>query len=158
MTFLTQRGFSFGLTSGIITTLGLMVGLYSSTHSEMAILGGILTIAIADAFSDSLSMHISEEAQNNKTAKEIWRSTFLTFVAKFIFALIFIIPFLFFSIDYAVTINILYAFVIIISFNYLVAKKEKKKPLSIITEHLMITVLVIIATYFTGKFINGFFN
>ena len=41
-------GFSFGLTSGLITTLGLMVGLSSGTHSKLVVIGGILTIAIAD--------------------------------------------------------------------------------------------------------------
>jgi len=44
-----KTGVSFGLTSGIITTLGLMVGLHSGTQSRIAVVGGILTIAIADA-------------------------------------------------------------------------------------------------------------
>jgi len=44
-----ETGLSFGLTSGIITTLGLMVGLHSGTHSRLVVIGGILTIAIADA-------------------------------------------------------------------------------------------------------------
>ncbi len=34
-----KTGVSFGLTSGIITTLGLMVGLNSSTHSRIAVIG-----------------------------------------------------------------------------------------------------------------------
>ena len=41
-------GFSFGLTSGVITTLGLMVGLHAGTHSKSVVLGGLLTIAVAD--------------------------------------------------------------------------------------------------------------
>ena len=52
-------GFTFGVTSGIITTLGLIVGLHSGTHSKIIILGGIIVIAIADAFSDALGIHIS---------------------------------------------------------------------------------------------------
>ncbi len=52
-------GFSFGLASGIITTLGLIVGLHSGTHSKKVVIGGILTIAIADAFSDALGIHLS---------------------------------------------------------------------------------------------------
>ncbi|PIU42967.1 MAG: hypothetical protein COS98_00120, partial [Parcubacteria group bacterium CG07_land_8_20_14_0_80_35_11] len=71
-------GFSFGLTSGIITTLGLMVGLHSGTHSKIAVIGGILTIAIADAFSDALGIHISEESEEKHTEKEIWESTIST--------------------------------------------------------------------------------
>jgi hypothetical protein len=45
-----RTGISFGLTSAVITTLGLMVGLHSGTHSKIVVLAGILTIAIADAF------------------------------------------------------------------------------------------------------------
>jgi VIT1/CCC1 family predicted Fe2+/Mn2+ transporter len=73
-----RKGFSFGLTSGIITTLGLMVGLHSSTHSRIAVIGGILAIAIADAFSDAIGMHISEESERKHKPKEIWRATFST--------------------------------------------------------------------------------
>ena len=46
-------GISFGMTSGIITTLGLMVGLHSGTNSKLAVIGGLFTIAIADAFPDA---------------------------------------------------------------------------------------------------------
>jgi len=69
-----KMGFSFGLTSAIITTLGLMVGLHSGTHSKLVILGGIFTIAVADAFSDALGIHVSEESENKHSAKEIWVS------------------------------------------------------------------------------------
>ena len=44
-----RSGISFGLTSGVITTLGLMVGLQSGTQSRLAGVGGVRTIAIADA-------------------------------------------------------------------------------------------------------------
>ena len=75
-------GLHFGLTSGIITTLGLMVGLSSGTNSKLAVIGGILTIAIADSFSDALGIHISEESENIHSSKEIWISTFSTFISS----------------------------------------------------------------------------
>ena len=102
-----KTGFSFGLTSGIITTLGLMVGLHSGTHSELVIIGGILTIAIADAFSDALGIHVSEESENKHTPKEIWESTISTFLSKFVFALSFIVPFLLFQVSTAIIVNII---------------------------------------------------
>lgn len=66
-----NSGFSFGLTSGIITTLGLLIGL-SGTENKIIIITGILTIAIADAFSDALGVHISKESEkkNNKRNME----------------------------------------------------------------------------------------
>ncbi len=87
-----RKGFSFGLTSGIITTLGMIVGMHSGMHSAKVVLGGRLVIAIADAFSDALGIHISEESENKHTNKEIWESTFATFLSKLIFALTFITP------------------------------------------------------------------
>jgi len=79
-------GFSFGLASGIVTTLGLMVGLNSSTNSKLAVVGGILTIAIADALSDAMGIHVTEEVQNKYSEKEIWESTFTTFLFSLLLA------------------------------------------------------------------------
>jgi len=64
-------GLCFGLTSAVITTLGLIVGLHSFSGSKLVVIGGVLTIAIADAFSDALGIHVSEEAENTHTSKEI---------------------------------------------------------------------------------------
>ena len=63
-------GFSFGITSGIITTLGLMVGLHSSTDSKFVVIGGLFTIAIADAFAEAMGMHFATESQNRITKRE----------------------------------------------------------------------------------------
>ena len=82
-----KTGISFGLTSGVITTLGLMVGLNASTHSKAAVIGGILTIAVADAFSDALGIHVSQEAQKETSTKAVWESTLSTLVSKFAVAL-----------------------------------------------------------------------
>jgi hypothetical protein len=72
-----RKGVSFGLTSGVITTLGLIVGLHSGTHSKIAVISGILTIAIADAMSDALGMHISEESEQSILQKKYGNPHFL---------------------------------------------------------------------------------
>jgi len=58
----------------------------------MIVLGGIFTIAIADAFSDALGIHISKEFENAHSVKEIWGATISTFLAKFLFAMTFVVP------------------------------------------------------------------
>jgi hypothetical protein len=92
-----RTGISFGLTSAVITTLGLMVGLHSGTNSKIVGLAGILTIAVADAFSDALGIHFSEEADNTRTAQQVWGATLVTFLTKCVFALTFAVPVIFFS-------------------------------------------------------------
>ena len=64
-----KTGFSFGFTSAIITTLGLMVGLNAGTHSRLVVLGGILTIAIADAFSDALEYTFPKNQRTSTSPK-----------------------------------------------------------------------------------------
>ena len=150
-------GFSFGLTSGIITTLGLMIGLYSGTHSKLAVLGGILTIAIADAISDALGIHISEESENKHTAKEIWESTISTFFSKFIFASTFIIPVLLFELSTAIVVSVIWGLSLLSILSFSIAKKQKGKPWKAVAEHLIIAVVVIVVTYYVGDWIGATF-
>lgn len=151
-----KRGISFGATSGIITTLGLLIGLASSTASKLAVLGGIITIAIADAMSDALGIHISEEA-TNKSDKHVWSSTKYTFLTKFFLALTFTIPVLLFNLHQAMIISIVYGLIILTYISYVIARSIKKKPLPIIIEHLIITLIVIATTYFLGQLISMYF-
>jgi vacuolar iron transporter family protein len=148
-----KRGIGFGITSGIITTLGLMIGLYEATNSKLAILGGIITIAFADAFSDSFGIHISEEAAG-KNKKNVWQSAKSTFTAKFLTAIIFVIPIIFLELKMAIIINILAGFLILSIFTAKITKENKRKA---ILEHLLISSIVITITFFVGKSVNLLF-
>jgi vacuolar iron transporter family protein len=153
-----MKGFGFGLASGVITTLGLMVGLNSSTHSYKVVVGGILVIAIADAFSDALGIHISEEAENKHTTKEIWEATIGTFVSKFIFSAMFIIPVLFFSLKVAIIVSIVWGLFLIGLFSFYMARQQKTKHYEVIGEHLGIAILVIIITHYVGVWVSSLNN
>ena len=150
-------GLNFGLTSGVITTLGLMIGLNSGTHLKLAVLAGIFTIAIADAFSDALGIHISKEAENNSSSKEIWAATISTFLFKFIFALSFAVPVIFLNLKIAIIICILWGIILITFASYIIAKETNQKPLHVISEHLFISTIVIIIANYLGILINKIF-
>ena len=142
------------MTSGIITTLGLMVGLHSGTGSKLAVLGGILTIAIADAFSDALGIHIAEESENVHSTKEIWESTISTFFSKFIFALTFVIPIIAFKLSTAIVVSIIWGLSILAIVSYSIAKEQGEKPWKVVAEHLIIALVVIIITHYVGDWIS----
>jgi len=146
-------GFSFGLVSGIITTLGLIVGLHSSTHSRIFIIGGILVIAIADALSDAMGIHISEEAENKHSIDEIWESTISTFLSKFIFALTFLVPILVFELNTAIIVCIIWGMLLITIFSIYLARSQQKKVSHIVLEHLALAIVVIILTHYVGDWV-----
>lgn len=150
-------GLNFGIASAAITTLGLIVGLESATSSTMVVLGGILTIAIADAFSDALGIHISQESDNNDT-KQVWSATIITFLTKFLFALTFAVPFLLAPIQLAIIIDVIWGLLIVAALSFFIAKKDNKNPFWAIGEHLTIAIVVVFLTNWVGKLIAQFFK
>jgi VIT1/CCC1 family predicted Fe2+/Mn2+ transporter len=153
-----KTGIAFGITSGIITTLGIMIGLNSATSLKLAVIGGILTVAIADAFSDALGIHIAQESSKRNGKKEIWEATISTFLAKLIIALTFLIPIIIFNLPTAIKINLAWGILLIIIFNYQLAKSRKESPINVISEHLITTILVIAITHYIGKLIAIYFG
>lgn len=144
---------NFGAISGVITTLWLMIWLAFGSESKIIVIWWILTIAVADALSDALWIHISEESKKQKS-KDIWISTITTFFAKFIFAISFIIPLLFLSLHHAIFVSMIRWFLIVIFISYKIACSRKENPWHAIFEHLLIMILVIIVTYFIWIFVS----
>ena len=153
-----KTGLSFGLTSGIITTLGLMVGLQAGTNSKLAVIGGVLVIAIADAFSDALGIHVSEESKKNNSAKEIWQATIATFAFKFIFALTFVVPILIFNLSAAVIVSVLWGLLLLAAFSFYLAGQRKISAWKSIVEHLVIALAVIAITHYVGIWVGIMFK
>lgn len=146
-------GLSFGLTSGVITTLGLMVGLLAGTHSRLAVIGGILTIAVADALSDAAGIRASEESEGTHSLRELWASAAFTFLAKFVCALTFVIPVLLFQLSTAVTLSVVWGLVLLSVFSFYIARARGAKVWWVILEHTGVALLVVGVTYYLGSWI-----
>ena len=149
-----RKGLSFGLTSGVITTLGMVVGVNASTSSRLAVIAAIISIAIADAFSDAVAMHVSEESEGVHTRKDVWEATMATFLTKFAFAMTFVIPIWFLALDIAVLIDIIWGLLIMTVFNIFLARSQDERVLRVVFEHLTIAIVVVLITYTAGSFLS----
>ncbi len=149
-----QVGLLFGTTSGIITTLGLVVGLAAGTESRLAVIGGVLTIAVADAMSDALGIHISEEAEGVHTEREIWTATLATFFSKFLTAATFLVPVLLLDLQAAVWASAIWGAIVLSLMSYGVAKVQGARPWWVIGEHLLIAAVVVLATHYLGVWVH----
>jgi VIT1/CCC1 family predicted Fe2+/Mn2+ transporter len=151
-----RKGLGFGLNSGVITTLGMMVGLSASTQSRIAVIGGIIAIAIADAFSDAVGIHISEESENRHTEREIWESTLSTLASKFIVALTFVVPVVAFGLSLAIWVSVVWGLALVIMFSHYLATQQGVKSHKVVLEHVVIVIIVIIITHYVGKWVGAF--
>lgn len=153
-----MAGISFGFTSGVITTLGLILGLNASTSSRLAIMGGILTIAFADALSDALGIHVSQESQGVIKNRNLWIAASMTFLTKLLSALTFIVPFVFLSTPTAVGVSIIWGLVLITFFSIELSRQTNEKAWDVIKEHVTISVVVIIVSNAIGTWIKSHFG
>jgi VIT1/CCC1 family predicted Fe2+/Mn2+ transporter len=148
------KGISYGMVSGVITTLGLFVGLISGSGSKGVVLAGLFTIAFADSLSDALGMHVSEEAEGIHTKKEIWEATIAVAISKLLLSLTFVLPVLIFNLYFAAMVNLLWGVILVSALSFYIAKDNGEKGYKVITEHLLIAILVVIASYFIGEAVN----
>ncbi|KKR80861.1 MAG: hypothetical protein UU26_C0009G0047 [Candidatus Daviesbacteria bacterium GW2011_GWC1_40_9] len=123
-------GLSFGLTSGVIATLGLMVGLYSTT----------------------------QETDSKYSLKEVWQASGATLLFKFLFALIFVIPVLTLSLSTAIWTKVILGLTFLNIFSVFLAKQRGEKVLGVVLEHSAIAILVIIASGLVGSLISQIFR
>ena len=151
-----KTGLSFGLTSGVITALGLMVGLHSGTHSRGVVISGILTIAIADAMSDALGIHVSEKSKNSGSARQIWEATLATFVAKFVIAATFVAPVALGPLEQAIVISVVWGRLLLTTLSFFIAREQAIAPWKVIGEHLLIALGVAAMTPVVGDWPKGF--
>ncbi len=153
-----MTGLSFGLTSGVITSLGMIVGLHSATSSRLVVIAGIIIMAIADGLSDAAGVHISEESELEKgiakhTQKEIWAATIFTFISKLIFTLTFAVPFLVLSLNIAVLAAIAWGMSLLVFLNFTIAKIKQERPATLILEHVLLALFVIVVSHGVGHLI-----
>lgn len=152
-----RTGLFFGATSGVITTIGLIAGLHAGTNSVTAVLGGILVIAVADALSDALGIHLAEEADPNASQHHIWAATVTTFITKFLFAITFAIPVLLLPLRPAVLASVAWGIAVIAVLSWFIARAQKSSPLAIVAEHVGIAIIVVVVSHYIGVWVNHAF-
>jgi len=152
-----RTGIFFGATSGAITTIGLIVGLHAGTESLIAVLGGILVIAVADAMSDAMGIHLAQEADPDSSSDHIWAATFWTFATKLFVALTFALPLLWLPLQTAVIVAVSWGLVVITLLSAVIAHRQAVRALPVITEHLAITIAVVMLSYYIGIWVRSAF-
>jgi VIT1/CCC1 family predicted Fe2+/Mn2+ transporter len=150
-----RTGVFFGATSGVITTIGLIVGLYSGTRSLVAVLGGILVIAVADAMSDALGIHLAQEADPESTHEHIWMATFSTFLTKLVVAASFALPLIWLPLPIAVIVSVTWGLIVIAALSAWLARVQKAAVLPIVGEHVAIAIAVVAISHFIGVWVNS---
>jgi VIT1/CCC1 family predicted Fe2+/Mn2+ transporter len=146
---------SFGLTSAVISSLGMIVGLNSATSSKLVVIAGIVLLSIADGLADAAGMHLSEESEmeggtSKHTSREVWLTTIFTLLSVVGIAMTFVIPIVIFPLGTAVLVAIGWGLFLLVFLNYYIAKIKNENPLKLISEHILLAVALILVSNWLG--------
>jgi len=143
--------FSFGISSAVLTTLGVIVGLNSATASLLAVIGGIIAVAISDSLSDSIGMYTAKKAERGISPAIAFKSALNVFLGKFIFTLSFLVPFGVFSISWAIYAGIFWGLILLTFVNLQIAFLHEENVAKSVVKNIFIAIAVIIVSYFAGR-------
>ncbi|HTN73158.1 MAG TPA: hypothetical protein VMO00_18905 [Methylomirabilota bacterium] len=151
---INPRTFTFGGTSAIVTSMGLIIGLESATVPAATIVSGLLIVAVADNISDSLSIHMYQEAERLDERVAL-RATIINFLARLLVALSFVLIVALLPVFSAAIVALAWGFLLLACLSYILARARGVSPLTEVGKHLGIAILVIVASRLIGTWILG---
>ena len=149
-----RSGLGFGVTSGIVTTAGLIVGLGSGTHSTLAVLGGIVALAVSDGLSEAMGLHVAKKAEN-APKRDALESTLGLLASKFFTTLTFAIPILLTNLKTALVIDVVWGLLLLAALTAGLPDHGNRGVWREVAEHEAIAIVVIAAAYATGLLVAG---
>jgi hypothetical protein len=155
MTALRLPTVSFGATSAIVTSMGVIIGFGVAGISKSTIIAGLLIVGLADNVTDSLSIHIYQESERLEQ-HAAFRATIGNFATRLIVSLSFIVLVFSFSSTNMLLACLVWGVLLLASLTWLVAKNRNANVLTEVLKHLAVAAAVIAASLATGAFISTY--
>jgi VIT1/CCC1 family predicted Fe2+/Mn2+ transporter len=147
---------SFGGTAAIVTSMGLILGLDAAESSRQSIASALLIVALADNLSDSLSVHVYQEAER-LDSREAFRSTLANFVTRLLVASSFVFMVIALPRDWLLAVTLAWGFLLLSLLTFRIARARGARIGKEIAKHVVIAAIVIVASRWLGTWIPGSF-
>lgn len=150
-----SSGFYFGIISGTITTLGMIISLFMVSQSSKiglkVLASGIIGLALGDSFSDGLGLYYSNrgEGDTNQESRKIGIDTAFY---KILFTFSFLPIMVLFPSIIGLAISIIWTHLLVIY-----ATLQIEDNYQAILQHIIVLWSVIVMGYFGGNISNYFF-
>jgi VIT1/CCC1 family predicted Fe2+/Mn2+ transporter len=135
--------------------MGLIIGLGAAQASTATIVSGLLIIGLADNMTDSLSIHMYQEAERLEE-RSAFRATTSNFVARILTVLGFVAIVLLLPQRASGVLALAWGCLLLAAIRHAVARARGASPLRETTKHLGVAALVIIASRLIGEWILAY--
>jgi hypothetical protein len=153
MTSLPLRKISFGGTSAIVSSMGLILGLNAAEGSRRIIIGALLIFALADNLADSLSVHAYQEAEL-LAQKDAFATTIANFATRLLISLSFVCLVVFSPTALLAYVAGTWGLALLTVLTIFLAKARGAAVLKEVSKHLLVAGLVIVTSHWIGTIID----
>jgi predicted membrane protein (TIGR00267 family) len=131
------QGVAFGTMDGLITILGVVIGIASATQNSGAVVISGLVAGVANAFGNSFGFYASElaeraehiqENQHVSSMTETRRSTLLAFLHSLASTIVIVAPFVMFGLMYAMINSLILTLALLFALGTVVGRFSYASP------------------------------
>jgi hypothetical protein len=144
---------SFGATSAIVTSVGLIVGFGSAEVPKSAIVSGLLIVGLADNLTDTLSIHIFQESELLEQ-RSAFRITIGNFLTRACISGTFVILSLLLSGLPAVLACLAWGLTLLVGLTCLVARTRRASVAMELLKHITLAAIVVLASGLIGSWVG----
>jgi VIT1/CCC1 family predicted Fe2+/Mn2+ transporter len=137
--------------------MGLILGLDAAANSRQAIVSVLLIFAVADNLSDSLSVHVYQEAEQLES-REAFRSTLANFATRLLVALSFVVLVITLPRDSLATITVAWGLLLLALLTYRIARARGARIGREIAKHVLVAAIVLVVSRWLGTWIASSFG
>ena len=148
------RRLSFGGPAAIVTSMALIVGLGTTGTAKAAVVGSLLVIGLADNLTDSLSVHIYQEAER-LAHRQALRTTIANYIARAAVTASFVLLVLLLPMQTAAFAAVAWGIFLLSGLSYLLAKARQAGAFGEIVKHAGVALGVIVISKAIGLAIQG---
>lgn len=146
------RHVAFGATAAVVTSVGLIAGFGAAAVSRRALVSSLLIIALADNLSDSLSLHLEQEAENLEP-RSAFLATVLNFAVRLAVALSFVALVWLAPPPSALVISLVWGAGLLGGLSYGVARQKRVSPGREVLKHLVVALVVVLVSGLVGRWL-----
>lgn len=143
------QGVAFGIMGGVVTILGVMLGLSTTGNKQFTELG-ILVAGLADSFSDAAAMYVSEETEGIHTKKEVVATALATLFGKIASLILLMTPVLLLPLREGAIVSVLIGVFLLTGLSFYI-KKDFKEKIRFAVEYILLAIVVAMISYSIGN-------
>ncbi len=148
---------TYGLTSGIMTSSGMLIGVYFAMPSKLAVASSMMALAVSDSLSEAYSMYNAKLAEGMSQRNAV-RHGLYTMNGNVVIPVLFLMPIFLLPLTSAIYLNLSFSAAILICLSTLDSLATQRPIVKKASKTLALAILIVGLSTLAGKLVTKIFT